>query len=116
MFSGAKSGLGQPDRQARAKHVSFFILGDDAGAIARRYASAVRFDDLARNRQPKAGILAKSLVWPVRIESIKNSLESVSGNARAVVVDGDLEALPELSIVGAIVGRAQMHANPSART
>ena len=60
------------------------VLGDDL--------AAVRLDDLARDRQAEARVLAESLVRPVGVEALEDALERVGGNARAVVVDDDLVA------------------------
>ena len=58
-------------------------------------------DDLARDRQAEAGILAKAWFGPVGIEALENALEGMGGNAGPVVVDDDLEAAGTLVAPGA---------------
>ncbi len=53
----------------------------------------VCFDNLARDGQAEAGILAKALVGPVGIEALEDALESMGGYARPVIVDDDLDTL-----------------------
>ena len=52
----------------------------------------MRFDDLPRDRQAEAGVLAEALARPVRIEALENPLEGIGRNAGAVIIDDDLEA------------------------
>ena len=53
----------------------------------------MRLDDLPRDRQAEAGILAEALTGPVGVEAFENPLEGMGRNARPVVVDDDLEAV-----------------------
>ena len=61
--------------------------------IGRPDASAVRFDDLPRDRQPEAGVLAETLARPIGVEALENALERMRRDAGAVVVDGDEDTL-----------------------
>jgi len=48
-------------------------------------------DDLLGDREPQPGILAKALMRPVGVEALEDALERVLADARAVVVDHDLD-------------------------
>ncbi len=61
----------------------------DSGPVHRPDPPAMRLDDLARNRQSKAGILSKPLTWPIRIEALEYPLQRVRGDAGTVVFDSN---------------------------
>ncbi len=48
-------------------------------------------DDLARDRQAEARILAEALLGPVGVEPLEDPLEGVGRDARAVVLDRQLD-------------------------
>ena len=61
-------------------------------AVLRPDASAMRLDDLLRDRQTESGILAESPDAAGRYRSARRSARSASGaNARPVIVDHDLD-------------------------
>ena len=62
------------------------VLGDDA--------AVVRLDDLLGDRQAEAGVLAEGLLLgAVGVEALEDPLELVGADARAVVLDHDLERI-----------------------
>ena len=86
-----------------------------SGTIGGPDPSAVRLDDLTRDRQSQAGVLAEPLTWPVGVESLENSLERVRGDAWPVVVDGDDDTvLGRLSVLLASEIPLERHAHDAA--
>ena len=77
----ARSGWGSVVRRA----LLVAVLGDDL--------AGVRQHDLARNAEAEAGVLAAARVGrrPVGIEAVEDDLQAVAGNARAFVLDEDLD-------------------------
>jgi hypothetical protein len=75
----------------------------------------VGLDDLTGNGQAEAGVLAKALLWPVRVKTLENPLEGVSGDAGAIIVDHDLDARAPFPIFGTIWRAARgPHGQPNA--
>src|SRR3954470_20853168 len=87
----ASSWRGQPHHEARAGHGGLAVGADGAGAILGPDAAAVGFDDLLRDRQAEAGVLAKTLMRAVGVKALKNFLQGVLADAGAVIVDDDLD-------------------------
>ena len=48
----------------------------------------MRLDDLPRDRQAEAGVLAEALPRPIGVEALEDAFEGAGGDARPVVVDG----------------------------
>ena len=66
------------------------------------------FDDLARDRQAKAGVLAEALMRPVGVEALEDAFHGVRLDARSVVVDGDFDRVaqpPRRDVHGAVLRR-----------
>ena len=61
------------------------------GTVLRPDPSAMRFDDLLRNRQPEAGVLSKALMRPVGVEALEDALQRVVANPGPVVIDDDFD-------------------------
>ena len=55
----------------------------------------MRLDDLPRDRQAEAGILAEPLVWPVGVEALEDALEGMRRDAGTVVVDDGLDLVAD---------------------
>ena len=49
----------------------------------------MRFNDLLRNREAKAGIIAKLSLWTLRIKPLEHFAQSLLWNARPCVFDND---------------------------
>ena len=64
---------------------SWTVLGPDPPAMG--------FDDLARNRQAEAGILAETLIRTIGVKALENPLERMRRYARPVVFDDDDDLL-----------------------
>ena len=68
----------QPHDEARAAHLRLAVrVGRCRGGSRRSDASAMRLDDLARDRQAEARILAEALVRPVGVEALEDALQRV---------------------------------------
>src|SRR5579863_8629617 len=63
------------------------------GTVLRPDASPVSFDDLPRNRQAEAGILAKALIGTIGVEALENTLQGMRRHAGAIVLDRDDDPL-----------------------
>src|SRR4051794_2564663 len=81
----------QSHHEACAGHGRLAVGTDRAGAILGPDAAAMSFDDLLRNRQAKAGILAKTLMRAIGIKALEDLFERVLADAGAVIVDDDLD-------------------------
>src|ERR1700750_3189766 len=79
----APSGRGQPHHEARAGHRGLALGADRTGAILGPDAAAMGFDDLLRNRQAEAGILAKTLMRTVGIKALEDLFQRVLADAGA---------------------------------
>ena len=96
----------QPDDEAGAENAALAVGALWGEAVHRADAAAMRLDDLARDRQAEAGILAEALIGPIGIKTLENALEGIGGNARPVIVDDDLEAVASGPVRGApLAGR-----------
>src|SRR2546428_4390810 len=62
---------------------SIAVLGPDAALMG--------FDDLARNRQSETGILAEGAFRTIGIEALEDALEILRRNARALILDAELD-------------------------
>src|SRR5436190_1461792 len=51
----------------------------------------MRFDDLAGDRQTEPGVLPKTLLRPVSVETIENLFQRIGTDTGTVVVDHDLD-------------------------
>lgn len=49
--------------------------------------------DLPGDGQAETRVLAKALVGTVGVETLEDPLEGMGGNARAIIIDDDLDAL-----------------------
>ena len=54
-------------------------------------AAAVHLDDLARDRQAEAGVLAEILVRTIGVEAVEDLLHRLRIDAGAVVIDHDID-------------------------
>src|SRR5258708_11600377 len=86
-----RSRRGQPQYEARTGNRCLAIGADRASAILCPDPSAMGFDDLLRNREPQAGILAEPLMRAIRVKPLEDSLEGVIPNAWPVIVDDDFD-------------------------
>src|SRR3984885_10955474 len=83
---------GQPDHKARTCDRRFAIGAEErTRAIFRPDASAVGLYDLFRDRQPQSGILSKTLMRPVSIKALEDSLQRVVADPRTVIIDHDFD-------------------------
>src|SRR4051794_9379223 len=87
----APSWRGQPHHEARAGYRGLAVGADGPWTILGPDAAAMGFDDLLRNRQAQAGVLAKALVRAVGVKAFEDFLQRVLADARAVVIDDDLD-------------------------
>src|SRR5258708_20227528 len=86
-----QSWRGEPDPKARPRNRGLAIEADAACAILRPDASAMRLDDLFRDRQPQSGVLPKPLMRPVGVKAFEDPLQRILANPRPIVVDSDLD-------------------------
>src|SRR5260370_6728532 len=86
-----QSWRGQPDHKARPRNRGRAIGAGAACAILRPDASAMRLDDLFRDRQPQSGVLPEPLMRPVGVEAFEDPLQRILANPRPIVVDDDLD-------------------------
>src|SRR5216684_1739631 len=86
-----QSWRGQPDHKARPRNRGRAIGAGAACAILRPDASAMRLDDLFRDRQPQSGVLPEPLMRTVGVEAFEDSLQRILANPRPIVVDDDLD-------------------------
>src|SRR5260370_8545725 len=86
-----QSWRGQPDHKARPRNRGLAIEADAACAILRPDASAMRLDDLFRDRQLQSGVLPKPLMRPVGVKAFEDPLQRILANPRPIVVDDDLD-------------------------
>src|SRR5258708_14500347 len=86
-----RSWRGQPDHKARPRNGGLAIGAGAACAILRPDASAMRLDDLFRDRQPQSGVLSKPLMRPVGVKAFKDPVQRILSNPRPIVVDSDLD-------------------------
>ena len=68
---------------------------DDAHAVLGADAAAMRLDDLARDREAKAGVLPEALMRPVGVEALEDALHRLRLDARPVIVDRDLDRVAQ---------------------
>src|ERR1700756_5078854 len=85
------SWLRQPDHKARAGDGGLAIRALPADTVLGPDTPAMRLDDLLGDREPEAGVLAKTLMRPVGVEALEHALQRVGADAGAVVVDHDLD-------------------------
>ena len=78
-------------KKANAETKVLVMHADGTGAILGPDAAAMGFDDLLRNRQAEAGILAKALVRAVGVKAFEDFLQRVLADAGAVIIDNDLD-------------------------
>src|ERR1700683_730457 len=64
-------------------------------AVLHPNGAAMGLDDLFRDGQSQAGILAKSLVRPVGVETLENFIERIGPHARPVIIDDNLDDVLE---------------------
>src|SRR5258708_38440214 len=75
-----QSWRGQPDHKARPRNRGLAIGAGATCAVLRPNASAMRLDDLFRDRQPQSGVLPKPLMRPVSVEAFEDSLQRILAN------------------------------------
>src|SRR6202022_1159665 len=85
----------QAHDEARAEHLRAVEPIRDADAVLGTDTSAMRFDDLARDRQAEAGVLAEALMRTVGVETLEDALHRFRLDAGAVVVDCDLDRVAQ---------------------
>src|SRR5580700_2016316 len=88
-----RDGRREAHGEARARARALFCRRVGGITVLGPDLAAMRFDDLPRDREAEAGVLAEALVGPVRIEALENSFERVLGNAGAFVLDDDLDKI-----------------------
>ena len=81
----------QPDHKAGASNGRLAVGVGGPGAIFRPDAAAMGFDDLFRDRQPQPGILSETLVRPVGVKALEDSLQRILANSRPIVIDDDVD-------------------------
>ena len=62
-----------------------------AGAVLGADRTRVSLDDLARDRQAEAGILAEPLFGPVGVEALENPIECIGLDAWSGILHQDLD-------------------------
>src|SRR4051812_6868162 len=92
----------EADGEARADAPGLAVLVDAVDPVLGDDAAPVRLDDLARDRQPEAGILPEARLRPVGVEALEHALEGMRRDAGPVVLDGDVNVAAD---------PAQTHAN-----
>src|SRR6202012_4631655 len=85
----------QPHHEAGAEHARLLAGGGDAVAVLDPDAAAMGFDDLLGNRQAETGILPEALMRTVGVEALENLVQRFGTDAGTVVVDHDLDLVPE---------------------
>src|ERR1700722_11162836 len=83
---------GQPDHKARTCDRRLAIGAEErTRAIFAPDASAVSLYDLFRDRQPQSGILSKTLMRPVSVKALEDSLQRIVADPWAVIIDHDFD-------------------------
>src|SRR5262249_53059821 len=85
----------QAHDEARAEHL-WRVAARRINAVLGPQATAMRLDDLQRDRQAQAGVLAEALVRAVGVEALEYLLHGVRVDARPVVVDRDLDLVAQI--------------------
>src|SRR5262245_65067146 len=81
--------------ETRAETLALAALVERAETVLGADGAAVGFDDLARDGEAKAGVLAEARLRPVGIEALENALQRVRRDAGPVVVGDDLDVLAD---------------------
>src|SRR4029078_7581749 len=84
---------GQANREAGPYYRAGGSIGTQRGRLAVLCPDApvMGIDDLLRDGKAKPGILTKVLVRTLRVETLENAFHGLGRNARAVILDHDLD-------------------------
>src|SRR5437868_14787933 len=70
---------------AAGGRLAITVLGPDAALM--------RLDDLARDRQTEAGILAEGAFRTIGVEALEDAFEILGRNARPLILDAELDVI-----------------------
>src|SRR3712207_2081615 len=84
----------QADDEAGAQPGRLPVLVRRPGPVLGPDGAAMGLDDLARDRQAEARILAEALVRPVGVEALEHPVEGMGLDARPVILDDRLHLQP----------------------